>query len=138
MTMTTQDPTNAVLAYGSALTPEAVTYEEKPGDENPDNGWLKEDRAERLETGLFISDAELFRRLGVGSKTGRLAVSALDNLGFPRKDALFGNKRYWPAVREFLDRYYGLSEPRISRPQPQTDLPQWRRRKAVSRTPEAQ
>ena len=82
----------------------------KPVDENPDSGWPRHDRTEQPEVGLFVSEIELYRRLGVGPKTGRLAVHALEPHGFPRKQPLFGNKRYWPAVRYFLDRYYGLVE----------------------------
>src|ERR1700686_1508986 len=50
------------------------------------------------EEGLFVSDVELYSRLGVGPRTGRIAVRSAQR-GFPPKDPLFGNKRYWPAVR---------------------------------------
>ena len=91
--------------------------DEKPVDENPDLGWPKHDRTETPEAGLFVSDTELYRRLGVGPKTGQAAVHALEPHGFPLKQPLFGNKRYWPAVRFFLDRYYGLVEGRpLQRP----------------------
>jgi hypothetical protein len=35
---------------------------------------------------------------------------------FPAKDPLFGNKRYWPAVRAFLDARSGLTglPPRVN------------------------
>jgi hypothetical protein len=90
--------------------------DETPGNENPDGGWPKHDRTEAPEIGLFVSDAELYRRLGVGPKTGRLAVLALEPHGFPLKQPMFGKKRYWPAVRVFLDRYYGLIDGRASQP----------------------
>jgi hypothetical protein len=38
----------------------------KPVDENPDPGWPKHDRTEQPEVGLFVSEIELYRRLGVG------------------------------------------------------------------------
>ena len=59
---------------------------------------------------LFVDDKELIRRLGVPVKVGRVALSALDKqgTGFPRKQPLFGNRRYWPAVRAWFDRQYGL------------------------------
>jgi hypothetical protein len=79
-----------------------------PQDENPDPGWPRHDKPEAPEVGIFVSDREMYRRLGVGPKTGRLAVHALEPSGFPLKQPLFGNKRYWPAIRFFLDRYYGL------------------------------
>lgn len=56
---------------------------------------------------LYISDQELMRRLGVGEKRGRAAIRDLEARGLPKK-GLFG-KRYWPAVRLFLDRLNGLS-----------------------------
>jgi hypothetical protein len=58
------------------------------------------------------SQVGTYRRLGVGPKTGMIAVRALEPHGFPAKQRLFGNKRYWPAVRYFLDQHYGLIEPR--------------------------
>jgi hypothetical protein len=59
---------------------------------------------------LYVSDAEIVRRLGVGEKTARVAIRELERArGFPRKDPLFGEKRYWPAVRAFLDRRAGLN-----------------------------
>ena len=59
---------------------------------------------------LFISDAEMYRRLGVGEGIGRVAVRELEKRQiFPPKDPLFGNKRYWPAIRAFLDARAGLS-----------------------------
>lgn len=68
------------------------------------------------EIGLFVSDTELQRRLGVGPKTGRIAVQTLELSGFPPKQPPIGNKRYWPAVRFFLDRYYGLIDGRAAVP----------------------
>jgi hypothetical protein len=75
-------------------------------DENPALGWPKNDRPAAPQEGLFVSDVELYRRLGVGPRTGRIAVQALEPAGFPKKDRLWGNKRYWPAVRKFLDDRY--------------------------------
>jgi hypothetical protein len=56
--------------------------DETPENENPDVGWPKHDRTEAPEIGLFVSDVELYRRLGVGPKTGRIAVLALEPHGF--------------------------------------------------------
>jgi len=88
-----------------------------PDDENPPLGWPKNDRPAAPEEGLFVSDVELYRRLGVGPRTGRIAVRSLQHSGFPPKDPLFGNKRYWPAVRAFLDDRYihGLPTPSTGR-----------------------
>jgi len=73
-----------------------------------DLGRLRHNLTEQSDAGLFVSDKELFRRLGVGPTTGRAAVRTLESQGFPRKQPLFSNKRYWPAVRHFLDGLYGL------------------------------
>lgn len=65
-------------------------------------------RADEVEH-LYVSDDELRRRLGVGEDTLRVAIKQLEHNGFPKKDPLFGKKRYWPAVQAFLDRRSGLS-----------------------------
>lgn len=60
---------------------------------------------------LYITDAELIRRLGVPEKIARLAIKELDRqrTGFPQKSPLWGGKRrYWPAVKAWLDRDNGL------------------------------
>jgi hypothetical protein len=60
--------------------------------------------------GLFIFDTEMYRRIGVSEKVGRVAVRELEKRQvFPAKDPLFGNKRYWPAVQAFLDARAGIS-----------------------------
>lgn len=56
---------------------------------------------------LYITDAELIRRMGVPEKKARHVIRSLDAdrlSGFPRKDPFFGGRRYWPAVRAYLDR----------------------------------
>jgi len=58
---------------------------------------------------LYVSDDEIRQRLGVGEDTLRVAIKQLERNGFPKKDPLFGKKRYWPAVQAFLDRRSGLS-----------------------------
>lgn len=60
---------------------------------------------------LYVTDAELIRRMGVPEKIARQAIKMLDSnrtSGFPQKQAFWGNRRYWPAVREWLDRTSGL------------------------------
>ncbi len=66
--------------------------------------------ANTIET-LWITDAEMIRRLGVPEKVMRRAIKALDEnrrSGFPRKVGLYGDRRYWPAVKEYMDRTNGL------------------------------
>jgi hypothetical protein len=59
---------------------------------------------------LFVSDAEMLRRIGISDKIGRIAIRELEKRQvFPPKDPLFGNKRYWPAVRAFLDARSGVT-----------------------------
>jgi hypothetical protein len=60
---------------------------------------------------LYITDAELIRRMGVPEKVARQTIRILDKdrgSGFPKKQAAWGNRRYWPAVKAFLDRQSGL------------------------------
>lgn len=58
----------------------------------------------------FVSDAEIARRWGVGEKTARIAIRALEqDPRWPKKDPLFGGRRYWPKVRAYLRIRYGLS-----------------------------
>ncbi len=62
---------------------------------------------EREKEKLFVTDAELIRKLGVPERTARRAISMLDahhrETGFPQKQKLWGDRRYWPAVLKFLD-----------------------------------
>jgi hypothetical protein len=57
---------------------------------------------------LYVTDAELIRRMGVPEKIARRVIRDLDakhpQTGFPQKDLLMGDRRYWPAVQAWLDR----------------------------------
>lgn len=65
---------------------------------------------EREKDKLYLTDAELIRRLGVPEKKFRDVLLALETKhGFPRKQALFGGRRYWPAVKAWLDRHHGIT-----------------------------
>lgn len=64
---------------------------------------------EREKDKLYLTDAELIRRIGVPEKTLRPILPELENKhGFPKKQALFGGRRYWPAVKLWLDKRNGL------------------------------
>jgi hypothetical protein len=55
---------------------------------------------------LWVTDAELIRRMGVPEKIARQAIRMLDadrTRRFPQKSKLWGNRRYWPAVKAWLD-----------------------------------
>lgn len=71
---------------------------------------------EREKDKLYLSDAELIRRIGVPEKVMRSMLPGLEkNYGFPKKSPLFGGRRYWPAVKTWLDRHNGLTmDPSIS------------------------
>jgi hypothetical protein len=61
---------------------------------------------EREREKLYVTDAELIRRLGVPEKVARLAIRQYEaKAGFPKSDALMGNRRYWPAVKAWLDKW---------------------------------
>jgi hypothetical protein len=72
---------------------------------------------EREKDKLYLTDAELIRRLGVPEKVMRPMLPGLEkNYGFPKKSPLFGDRRYWPAVKTWLDRHNGLTvDPLISK-----------------------
>ena len=59
---------------------------------------------------LWVTDAELIRRMGVPEKIARVALAELDRhhrkTGFPQKQEFWGNRRYWPAVKAYLDQHY--------------------------------
>jgi hypothetical protein len=73
---------------------------------------------EREKDKLWVTDAEMIRRLGVPERTAREAIRVLDEQpsGFPRKEKLWGDRRYWPAIRRWLDERYG--GPAIERRRP--------------------
>jgi hypothetical protein len=72
---------------------------------------------EREKDKLYLTDAELIRRIGVPEKTMRSMLPGLEkNYGFPKKSPLFGDRRYWPAVKTWLDMHNGLTvDPAISK-----------------------
>jgi hypothetical protein len=60
--------------------------------------------------GLWVTDAELIRRLGVPEKKAREAIRMAEaKAGFPKKQKLWGDRRYWPAVKAYFDNLYGAS-----------------------------
>lgn len=70
------------------------------------------DTPDHNEPTLYITDAELIRRMGVPEKIARAALRDLDNrhreTRFPQKQMIWGNRRYWPAVKSWLDASNGL------------------------------
>lgn len=76
----------------------------------------KPETLEREKDNLWVSDAELIRWMGVPKKQATEALRLLDekNSGFPRKQKLWGDKRYKPAVKAYFDKLYGVSVPQRS------------------------
>jgi len=73
----------------------------------------------RSQAAVFVTDAELIRRLGVPLKTARAAIKLLDRdqrSGFPAKQALWGGRRYWPAVRRWFDQTTARADPNAADP----------------------
>jgi hypothetical protein len=65
---------------------------------------------EREKDKLYLTDAELIRWLGVPEKYFRTILPALETkYNFPRKQPLFGGRRYRPAVKTWLDKHNGLN-----------------------------
>lgn len=59
---------------------------------------------EREKQKLFLTDAELIRRMGLPEKVGRKFLKEMDadpKKSFPQK--LMANRRYWPAVEKWMD-----------------------------------
>jgi hypothetical protein len=68
--------------------------------------------------GLYVTDAELIRRLGVPKKMGYAAIHDLektrpDRPKFPAYDPLFPKRpgrRFWPAVEKYFMLRHGLAD----------------------------
>ena len=71
--------------------------------------------------GLFPSEVEVARRLSQSPTDWRAKASVLERDGLPRIDPIMGG-RYWPAVREWWNRRYGLSNVEVSQPDGEEDL----------------
>jgi hypothetical protein len=71
--------------------------------------------------GLWVTDKEIIEQMGVPEDIASTAIRMLDRdrgSGFPPKQELYGNRRYWPAVKAYFDRLYGpkMETPRRERP----------------------
>jgi hypothetical protein len=61
--------------------------------------------------GRFVTDAELIERLGVPERIAYVTLHGLDQnprSGFPKKQALWGNRRDWDAIELWLDKNSGM------------------------------
>lgn len=75
---------------------------------------------------LFITEAQCAERLGLSLDQFRTAILSAGKEGFPQKDPLFGNRLYFPAVRAWLDRRYGLNSSNIEGPYPPDQVEPWK------------
>jgi hypothetical protein len=56
---------------------------------------------------LYLTEAEIADRVMSGDdrvQRWKGVAAMLERQGLPQKDPVFDNRRYWPAVRDFLDR----------------------------------
>ena len=70
-----------------------------------------EETLERESGKLWVTDAELIRRLGAPEKITRENLRMLDNKPTSRnsrKQKLWGDRRYWPAVKAYFDQLHGI------------------------------
>lgn len=72
---------------------------------------------DREKEKLWLTDAELIRRMGAPEKIARAALRDLDKTGsgFPKKQKVWGDRRYWPAVQAYFDRVYGAQPQRSTK-----------------------
>jgi hypothetical protein len=60
------------------------------------------------EIPLYKTDQEIAAIVGVCKEKFSAIAKVLERDGFPRKDPQFSQKRYFPAVKAWLDRRHGL------------------------------
>jgi hypothetical protein len=63
---------------------------------------------------LWLTDEELIAVMGMPIQKGRDLLEMYDKqpkLGFPQKEAIAGGRRYWPAVKAYLDTANGVRMP---------------------------
>ena len=65
---------------------------------------------------LFVTEAQCAERLGLTTEQFKMALPAAIKSGFPSPDDLFAKRRYWPAVKAWLNRRYGLIDEDASAP----------------------
>lgn len=72
----------------------------------------KPETIEKEKDKFFLTDAELIRKLGVPEPAARTAIDFYEKKGgFPPKEAMWGGRRYWPAIEAWLNRQHGLTMP---------------------------
>lgn len=77
---------------------------------------------------MFEDDKAIAKELGITLEKWKAAAAILETRGLPKRDALFGDRRCWPAVVAFLMHRAGAPDPfgtalRRMTEQPQEQLP---------------
>lgn len=57
---------------------------------------------------LYLSEEQIASRVGMQKQDWEAAARVLERSGLPKGDPVFNGRRYWPAVRAYLDRRNGL------------------------------
>lgn len=63
-----------------------------------------------MTASLYKTEAEIAGLVGLSTDDWKHVADVLEKRGLPRKMSLFGNRRYWPAVKAWLDRDNGLMQ----------------------------
>lgn len=63
-----------------------------------------------MTASLYLPEHEIARRVGMKTDEWEATAIVLERDGLPQRDPLFGERRYWPAVRAFLDHRAGLRQ----------------------------
>lgn len=77
--------------------------------------------AQNRYQGDFPCEAEIARRLSQDPKDWAAKATILEREGLPHVDAFMGG-RYWPSVKAFFLRRYGLSTVQVSQPDGEENL----------------
>jgi|ERR1043165_182416 hypothetical protein len=85
------------------------------------------DRPEDKLEGLYVTDAEIARRMGFGLKCGYRIIRQLERgvpgcRPYPQPDALFAGRRFWPEVLKWHMDYHRVS---ASAPGAAASKPMW-------------
>ncbi|EMS96971.1 hypothetical protein H009_14643 [Agrobacterium tumefaciens str. Cherry 2E-2-2] len=75
---------------------------------------------------LFVTEAQCAERLGLSLDQFKTAIISAEVEGFPKKDTVFADRRYWPAVRAWLDNRYGLRAENPHAPYPPDGKEIWK------------
>lgn len=75
---------------------------------------------------LFVTEAECAERIGLSTDEFKSIVSTLEKTGFTLPDPVFKNRRYWPAVKAWLDNRYGLGGENSHGPYPLDGKETWK------------